>query len=71
MIILITLLIILLVFCILYIRILSKENALLQQESDAYFLLNDELEKELKLTENLAKTFEIGYTNLKSKTTKK
>lgn len=60
-------LIISLIFCILYIRILKKENKWLSQELDDCDELVTELDKELSLQKDLAKTFEEGYDNLKAK----
>jgi len=65
--IIVTVLAIVNVFAILYIRILIKESLELEKELLEQQLLAIELEDELLLQKRLAETFEKGYTDLKNK----
>lgn len=56
-----------LVFCIIYIRILKKENKSLITEILECEKMIPELKEALGFNKNLAKIFEHGYDNLKNK----
>ncbi len=56
-----------LVFCIIYIRILKKENKILITEILECEKLIPQIKETLNLQKNLAKTFEAGYDYLKNK----
>ncbi len=57
----------LLIFAILYVRILRKENKLLLDDLSKCEKMIPELKKAICFQKNIAKTFEAGYDNLKSK----
>jgi len=65
--IIVTVLAIVNVFAILYIRILIIESLELEKELLEQQLRNLELEDDLLLQKRLTKTFEKGYTDLKDK----
>lgn len=63
----ITILLVLLIVCVLYISALRKENQSLINENEAQFNVILDIEKDVRYYKDLAKTFEAGYDSLKNK----